>query len=232
MIVHVHASHMQAETSILEERFYAPAPAPPRGGGVKKLCLNSSTCAVSEIVSRRWWCIEYMFLMLSWMRICKYLLSWARSVCVCVCVCVRLRLCAIAQVFATLWTVSRPGGTGLDDILIAGDCSWHRSRHRRRHAWTCGYIPALSRALPHTYIPTYLHTYIHTYIPTQILTHSLTRSLTHSLTHSLTDERTDAGRTHAPTDARAHRKHWKHWTPWTHDMQVHAGFVCYDTMYR
>ena len=33
----------------------------PEGVVYRSFCLNSSTSAVSEIVSRRWWCIEYLF---------------------------------------------------------------------------------------------------------------------------------------------------------------------------
>ena len=33
----------------------------PEGMVYRNLCLNSSTLAVSEIASRRWWCIESVF---------------------------------------------------------------------------------------------------------------------------------------------------------------------------
>ena len=33
----------------------------PEGVVYRSFCLNSSTFAVSEIASRRWWCIESLF---------------------------------------------------------------------------------------------------------------------------------------------------------------------------
>ena len=33
----------------------------PEGLVYRSFCLNSSTFAVSETASRRWWCIEYLF---------------------------------------------------------------------------------------------------------------------------------------------------------------------------
>ena len=49
----------------------------PEGVVYRSLCLNSSTFAVSEIASRRWWCIEPLFPDLGlWARAFGFLDFW------------------------------------------------------------------------------------------------------------------------------------------------------------
>ena len=45
---------------ISEDRFYSYTTT-QRGWCIEAICFNSSTIAVSEMASRRWWCIESLF---------------------------------------------------------------------------------------------------------------------------------------------------------------------------